>query len=69
MPWELANAHYELGRHLAAGEHSPLGLGRTEHLDRARSIFQALGCRSYTMASTGAGTIGSVLQGDRDRGP
>jgi hypothetical protein len=43
MPWELANAHHQLGRHLAAGERSPLGLGPTEHLARARSIFEALG--------------------------
>jgi tetratricopeptide (TPR) repeat protein len=46
MPWELANAHHELGRHLAAGQRSPLGLDRTGHLDRARSTFAALGCRT-----------------------
>ena len=46
MPWELANAHHELGRHLATGERSPLDLDRTEHLDRARSTFEALGCRT-----------------------
>jgi hypothetical protein len=44
MPWELARAHYELGRHLSGSERSPLGLQGTEHLDRARSIFGALGC-------------------------
>ena len=43
MPLELANAHHQLGRHLAAGERSPLGLDPTEHLDRARSTFEALG--------------------------
>jgi hypothetical protein len=43
MPWELANAHHELGRHLAAGQRSPLGLDRTGHLDRARSTSAALG--------------------------
>jgi len=46
MPWELAYAHHELGRHLAAGERSPLGLDQTEHLDRAGSTFAALGCRT-----------------------
>jgi hypothetical protein len=46
MPWELAHAHHQLGRHLAADELSPLGLDRTEHLDRARSTFEALGCRT-----------------------
>jgi predicted ATPase/class 3 adenylate cyclase len=47
MPWELARAHYELGRHLAGGERSSLGLQKTEHLDRARSILEALGCGTY----------------------
>jgi len=46
MPWELAYAHHELGRHLAAGERSPLGLDQTEHLDRAGSTLAALGCRT-----------------------
>jgi predicted ATPase/DNA-binding SARP family transcriptional activator len=46
MPWELANAHHQLGRHLATGERSPLGLDRTEHLDLAQSTFAALGCRT-----------------------
>jgi hypothetical protein len=54
MPWELAHAHHQLGRHLAAGERSPLGLDRTEHLDRARSTFEALGCRTEPIAPTGA---------------
>ncbi|GGM71799.1 hypothetical protein GCM10007977_086990 [Dactylosporangium sucinum] len=39
MPYELACAHHELGRHLAEGRRSPLGLDRTAHLDRARSAF------------------------------
>jgi hypothetical protein len=55
MPWELAHAHHELGRHLAAGERSPLGLDQTEHLDRARSSFTALGCRTDPTAQTGTG--------------
>jgi predicted ATPase/DNA-binding SARP family transcriptional activator len=44
MPYELARAHHELGRHLAAGERSPLGLDRAEHLERALAGFQAAGC-------------------------
>jgi hypothetical protein len=47
MPWELACAHYELGRHVASGERSPFGLQKVEHLDRARSILEALGCGTY----------------------
>jgi predicted ATPase len=47
MPWELAFAHYQFGRHLAAGEQSPLGLDPAQHLNRARSTFEALGCRTY----------------------
>jgi predicted ATPase/class 3 adenylate cyclase len=54
MPWELANAHHQLGRHLATGERSPLGLDRTGHLDRARSTFEALGCRTDPIGPTGA---------------
>jgi hypothetical protein len=46
MPWELANAHHQLGRHLAAGERSRLGLDQAGHLDRARAIFAALGCHT-----------------------
>jgi predicted ATPase/DNA-binding SARP family transcriptional activator len=53
MPWELANAHHQLGRHLAAGERSPLDLDQTEHLEQARSIFAALGCRTELLAPTG----------------
>jgi len=44
MPYELARAHYELGRHLGAGERSPLGLNRAGHLERALAGFQAVGC-------------------------
>jgi predicted ATPase/DNA-binding SARP family transcriptional activator len=44
MPYELARAHHELGRHLAAGERSPLGLDRAGHLERALAGFQAAGC-------------------------
>ena len=39
MPYELARAHYELGRHLAVGD-------RAGHLERARSIFETLGCQA-----------------------
>jgi hypothetical protein len=44
MPYELARAHHELGRHLAPGERSPLGLDRAEHLERAAAGFRAAGC-------------------------
>jgi predicted ATPase/DNA-binding SARP family transcriptional activator len=44
MPYELARAHHELGRHLAAGERSPLGLDRAGHLERALAGFEAAGC-------------------------
>jgi hypothetical protein len=44
MPYELARAHYELGRHLAPGERSPLGLDRAGHLDLALAGFRAAGC-------------------------
>jgi hypothetical protein len=50
----MAHAHHELGRHLAAGERSPLGLDQTEHLDRAGSTFAALGCRIDSRAPAGA---------------
>jgi predicted ATPase/DNA-binding SARP family transcriptional activator len=43
MPDELARAHAELGRHLAAGERSPLGLDRAGHLERALAGFDAAG--------------------------
>jgi tetratricopeptide (TPR) repeat protein len=44
MPYELARAHDELGRHLAVGERSPLGLDRAGHLERALAGFRAAGC-------------------------
>jgi hypothetical protein len=44
MPYELARAHYELGRHLAAGKRTPLGLDRAGHLERAMAGFQTAGC-------------------------
>jgi hypothetical protein len=44
MPYELARAHHELGRHLTAGKRSPLGLDQAGHLERARAGFQAIGC-------------------------
>ncbi|MET8089945.1 BTAD domain-containing putative transcriptional regulator [Micromonospora sp. NPDC005220] len=46
MPYELARAHDELGRHLAAGQRSALGLDTTEHLDRAIAGFGVAGCRA-----------------------
>jgi hypothetical protein len=49
MPWELAHAHTSS----AATERSPLGLDQTEHLDRARSTLQALGCRTDPTGPTG----------------
>jgi predicted ATPase/DNA-binding SARP family transcriptional activator len=44
MPYELARAHHEIGRHLDARERSPLGLDRAEHLERALAGFRAAGC-------------------------
>jgi predicted ATPase/DNA-binding SARP family transcriptional activator len=44
MPYELARAHHELGRHLAPGERSPLGLDRAEHLERAMTGYRTAGC-------------------------
>ncbi|MET8088226.1 BTAD domain-containing putative transcriptional regulator [Micromonospora sp. NPDC005237] len=46
MPYELARAHYELGRHLIAGQRSALGLDRAEHLERAIAEFGLAGCRA-----------------------
>jgi tetratricopeptide (TPR) repeat protein len=51
MPWELAYAHYELGRHLGVDARSSLGLDRTDHLDKAKSTFEALGCRTERITS------------------
>jgi predicted ATPase/DNA-binding SARP family transcriptional activator len=44
MPYELARAHFELGRHLAAGQRSSLGLDGAGHLELAATGFQAAGC-------------------------
>ena len=46
MPYELARAHYEFGRHLGPGDRSPLDMDGREHLDRARAGFEAIGCRT-----------------------
>ena len=46
MPYELAQAHAELGRHLVPGARSPLGLDQAAHLARARELLAAVGCRS-----------------------
>jgi predicted ATPase/DNA-binding SARP family transcriptional activator len=57
MPWELACAHRELGRHLAPGERSPLGLDRDAHLERATAGFEAMGCRLAALPGP-AGRVG-----------
>jgi hypothetical protein len=44
MPYELARAHFELGRHLTPGQRSPLGLDRAGHLDQAAAGFRTTGC-------------------------
>jgi hypothetical protein len=46
MPYELARAHFELGRQLAGDERSPLGLDRSGHLERAAAGFEAMDCRA-----------------------
>jgi hypothetical protein len=53
MPWELAHAHHQLGRHLTTGERSPLGLDRNGHLDRAQSTLAALGCHTDPTGQSG----------------
>lgn len=45
MPWELANAHAQLGPAPGRRAALPARLDAAEHLDRARSILEALGCR------------------------
>jgi hypothetical protein len=57
MPWELAHAHHELGRHLDVDVRSPLGLDRTGHLEQAKSTFEALGCRTEPITPTRTGAI------------
>jgi len=44
MPYELARAHYELGRRLAPDERSPLGFYRSGHLERALAAYRDAGC-------------------------
>jgi tetratricopeptide (TPR) repeat protein len=44
MPYELARAHYELGRHLSGDQRSSLGLDRAGHLTRAVAGFERIGC-------------------------
>jgi hypothetical protein len=46
MPYELARAHHELGRHLTPGQRSPLGLDRTTHLERAIAGYRTTHCRA-----------------------
>jgi tetratricopeptide (TPR) repeat protein len=55
MPWELARAHHELGRQLAEGQCSPLGLDRRGHLERAAAGFAAMGCRADLAAVQAVG--------------
>jgi predicted ATPase/DNA-binding SARP family transcriptional activator len=44
MPYELAWAHEQLGRHLAPGRQSHLGLDRAGHLEQASAGFRSAGC-------------------------
>ncbi|MEU4222158.1 hypothetical protein AB0F10_43310, partial [Actinoplanes sp. NPDC026623] len=53
MPYELARAHEEFGRHLAAGQRSPLGLDAAEHRERAVAGFRAIGCGPGTRSLPG----------------
>jgi predicted ATPase/DNA-binding SARP family transcriptional activator len=46
MPYELARAHYELGRHLGPKERSPLRLDGAGHLALAPATFTSIGCRA-----------------------
>ncbi|UCG24802.1 MAG: hypothetical protein JSW55_02045, partial [Chloroflexota bacterium] len=43
MPFEQGLAHYEIGRHLSAGESTEEGWGGRQHLQRACEIFSDLG--------------------------
>jgi predicted ATPase/class 3 adenylate cyclase len=43
MPYEEGLAHYEIGRHLPAGQVSKSGLTGEEHLERAAELFTSLG--------------------------
>jgi predicted ATPase/DNA-binding SARP family transcriptional activator len=51
MPYELARAHYELGRHLTPGDRSPLDLDWRDHLEQAMAEFEAIGCRTDLAAA------------------
>jgi predicted ATPase/DNA-binding SARP family transcriptional activator len=44
MPYELARAHHDLGRHLTPGQQSPLGLDMAGHLEQATAGFHTAGC-------------------------
>ncbi|MGD2049005.1 MAG: adenylate/guanylate cyclase domain-containing protein, partial [Chloroflexota bacterium] len=43
MPFEQGLAHYEIGRHLSAGEKTKEGWGARDHLQQACEIFAGLG--------------------------
>jgi predicted ATPase/DNA-binding SARP family transcriptional activator len=53
MPYELALAHDELGRHLPPGRRSGLGLDRTGHLARAAAGYESIGCHADLQALPG----------------
>lgn len=44
MPYELARAHHEFGRHLAPWQRSPVGLDRAAHLEAAADAYRSAGC-------------------------
>jgi hypothetical protein len=44
MPYELARAHHEIGRHLGPGQRSALGLDRAAHLAQAVAGYRSAGC-------------------------
>jgi hypothetical protein len=57
-----------VGRQLAGVERSPLGLGRTGHLERAAAGFAAIGCRA-DLAAVQALELTSGGRGVASRGP
>jgi hypothetical protein len=57
MPYELARAHDELGRHLADGERSPLGLDRAGHLERVLAGFPGRRLQRRPAPPPGAGRV------------
>jgi predicted ATPase/DNA-binding SARP family transcriptional activator len=66
MPYELARAHHELGRHLAPGQRSPIGLDRDGHLAQAMAGFGAVGCRAdlrRVQELAGQRTVGGASPG------